>query len=387
MKNIITSEKIPIKLWLTDVEEGAMKQIKNIANFPFAFHHIAVMPDAHEGYGMPIGAVLATRKVVVPHAVGVDIGCGVCAQKSSLTNLDINTIKAIMADIRKKIPLGFNKHQEKQDENLMPELKVMKNACVEQEWNNALKSLGTLGGGNHFIEIQKGSDGHVWVMLHSGSRNMGKKVADHYNNIAISLNRQKGYEELAKQQLAFLEVDSEEGKKYMAEMHFCVEYALANRKLMMERIKEIFEKNIRNIVWHEFINIAHNYASPETHFGEKVIVHRKGATEARLGQMGIIPGSQGTKSYIVKGLGNPESFQSCSHGAGRKMGRNQAIRELSLEEEIQKLNKKGIVHAIRTQKDLDEASGAYKDISEVIKNQDDLVEIYAELTPLAVIKG
>ncbi len=170
-------------------------------------------------------------------------------------------------------------------------------------------------------------------------------------------------------------------------MRFCVDYALANRKLMMERIKQVFEKNIGKIKWGDFINIAHNYASFETHFKEEVVVHRKGATQAKLGQTGIIPGSQGTKSYIVRGLGNPESFESCSHGAGRRMGRNQAIRELILKEEIEKLDKKGIVHAIRTKKDLDEASGAYKDISEVIKNQDDLVEIIMELSPLAVIKG
>lgn len=387
MKSVTTTEKIPIKMWLADIEEGAMKQVRNIANFPFAFHHIAIMPDAHEGYGMPIGGVMATKKVVVPHAVGVDIGCGVCAQKTSLTGIDINTIKDIMTDIRRGIPLGFNKHEEKQDEKLMPELKVLKNSCIKKEWNNALRSLGTLGGGNHFIEIQKGSDGCVWIMLHSGSRNLGKKVADYYNNIAVRLSRENGYEDLVKQELAFLEIDSEEGQKYMAEMDFCVEYALANRQLMMERIKEVFENNIENIAWGEFINIAHNYAAVETHFGEEVIVHRKGATQARQGQTGIIPGSQGTKSYIVKGLGNPESFESCSHGAGRKMGRNQAIRELNLEEEIKKLDKKGIVHAIRTQKDLDEASGAYKDISEVIKNQDDLVETIVELTPLAVIKG
>lgn len=388
MKKIITTEKIPIKLWLTDVENGAMKQIKNIANFPFAFHHIAIMPDAHEGYGMPIGGVMVTKNVVVPNAVGVDIGCGVCAQKTSLENIDIKTIKDIMSDIRKQIPLGFKKHEQKQDENLMPEIKDVNNSCIKKEWDNAQKSLGTLGGGNHFIEIQKGSDGRIWIMLHSGSRNLGKKVATYYNKVAINSNRKKGYAELIKQELAFLETESKEGKRYLGEMRFCVDYALANRKLMMERIKGVFEKNIgEKIKWDDFINIAHNYASFERHFEEEVIVHRKGATQAKLGQRGIIPGSQGTKSYIVRGLGNPESFESCSHGAGRKMGRNQAIRELILKEEIEKLDKKGIVHAIRTKKDLDEASGAYKDISEVIKNQDDLVEIILELKPLAVIKG
>ncbi|MFZ2970147.1 MAG: RtcB family protein, partial [Minisyncoccia bacterium] len=303
MKSIITTERIPIKLWLEDVESGAMQQIKNIANFPFAFHHIAIMPDAHEGYGMPIGGVLATKGVVIPNAVGVDIGCGVCAQKTSLESVDIKTIKDIMSDIRKQIPLGFRKHEQKQDKNLMPGLEDIDNSCIEKEWDNAERSLGTLGGGNHFIEIQKGSDGRIWIMLHSGSRNLGKKVATYYNKAAINSNKKKGYEELIKQELAFLEIGSEEGEKYLKEMRFCVDYALANRKLMMERIKQVFEKNIGKIKWGDFINIAHNYASFETHFKEEVVVHRKGATQAKLGQTGIIPGSQGTKSYIVRGLG------------------------------------------------------------------------------------
>ncbi len=388
MEQVILSEKKPIKLWLkaNDIEEGAMRQIKNIANFPFAFHHIAVMPDAHEGYGMPIGGVLATKRVIVPNAVGVDIGCGVCGQKTSITKIDRETLKTLMADIRKIIPLGFNKHKREQAEELMPKLEI-KEAYIAKEWSNALKSLGSLGGGNHFIEIQKGSDGYIWIILHSGSRNLGKKVADYYNQQAIRECLKKGFGNLVKQELPFLELESESGKRYFSEMRFCVEYALANRKLMMERIKKIFENNISNIEWGEFINIAHNYASLELHFGEEVVVHRKGATQALKGQIGIIPGSQGTKSYIVRGLGNLESFTSCSHGAGRRMGRNQAIRELNLEQEIEKLNKKGIVHAIRTRRDLDEAAGAYKDINEVIRNQSDLVEIITELEPLAVIKG
>lgn len=388
MEEIILTEKIPIKLWLKakDIEEGAMRQIKNIANFPFAFRHIAIMPDAHVGYGMPIGGVLATKKNIIPNAVGVDIGCGVCCQKTSLTKIDLETLKALMADIRKIIPLGFNKHKKEQAEELMPKLKIQ-GSCIAREWSNALKSLGTLGSGNHFIEIQKGSDNHIWIMLHSGSRNLGKKVADYYNQTAIRQCRAKGFNDLVKQELSFLELESEFGKKYFSEMLFCVEYALANRKLMMERIKKIFAGLIANLEFKEFINIAHNYASAELHFGEQVIVHRKGATQALQAQIGIIPGSQGTKSYIIRGLGNLESFTSCSHGAGRKMGRNQAMRELNFEEEIEKLNKKGIVHAIRTRKDLDEASGAYKNISEVIQNQADLVEVLTELEPLAVIKG
>lgn len=388
MRQTITTEKAPIKLWLKEVEieEGAMRQIKNIANFPFAFHHIAIMPDCHQGYGMPIGGVLATKDVIIPNAVGVDIGCGVCAQKTSLKEINIHILKSIISDIKKIIPAGFEKHKERQDEKLMPKLEI-ENAYIKDEWDNALKSLGSLGGGNHFIEIQKGSDGHIWIMLHSGSRNLGKKVADHYNQLAKQHCKKNNFEYLIKQELPFLKFESKEGQKYFAEMNFCVKYALANRELMMERIKEVFKKNIRDIKWNDFTNIAHNYASLETHFGEDVMVHRKGATQALAGQRGIIPGSQGTKSYIVSGLGNPGSFYSCSHGAGRKMGRKQATRELDLKTEIEKLNKQNILHSIMRVKDLDEASGAYKDINKVIKNQDDLVKIELQLSPLAAVKG
>ncbi len=403
MKQVISSEKIPIKMWLDDMEEGAVEQAKNLANLPFAFKHIAIMPDSHQGYGMPIGGVLATENVIVPNAVGVDIGCGMCAVKTTWKwidrEMDVETIKKIMGKIREAIPVGMKHHKEMQEDRHMPAigLNQANGICVlDNEWENARTQIGTLGGGNHFIEIQKGSDGHIWVMIHSGSRNLGKKVADHYNKIAIDIN-EKWYSQVEKKkELAFLPVDSGEGKNYIEEMNYCVEFALANRKLMMNRIFEILEEvaHISPLPFGKItrdstclVNIAHNYARLENHFGKNVWVHRKGATSAKEGEVGIIPGSQGTKSYIVEGLGNPESFMSCSHGAGRKLGRNQAIKTLNLEEEIKKLDEKGIVHGIRHQKDLDEASGAYKDIDVVMENQNDLVKILVELEPLAVIKG
>jgi tRNA-splicing ligase RtcB (3'-phosphate/5'-hydroxy nucleic acid ligase) len=388
---IIETEKIPIKMWLEEIEDGAVAQLKNLANLPFAFSHIAVMPDSHQGYGMPIGGVLATEGVIIPNAVGVDIGCGMCAIKTSLTELDTETLKKIMGEIRKAVPVGFNKHQEKESENLMPLLgdlinEVKDYPIVTQEYYNALYSIGTLGGGNHFIEIQKGSDGHIWIMIHSGSRNFGLKIAEHYNKLAIELN-EKWHSSVPKEwELAFLPLESEEGKAYIREMNYAVEFALANRKLMMDRIKDIFTKET-NCEFDEMINIAHNYARLENHFGKDVWVHRKGATYVDTDTIGIIPGSQGTKSYIVKGKGNIHSFKSCSHGAGRKMGRNQAQKNLNLEEEIKNLNDKGVIHAIRGIKDLDEAPGAYKPIDEVMRNQEDLVEILVELSPLGVIKG
>jgi len=393
---VSTTQKLPIKLWFeneSDLESGAWDQVNNLANFPFAYHHIAIMPDAHQGYGMPIGGVMATEGVIVPNAVGVDIGCGMCATKTSLTEIDTETLKKIMGEIRKVVPVGFKKHSsdDSTHEGRMFQYLDMPNGATDhdiicEEFNNARLSLGTLGGGNHFIEIQKGSDDHIWIMLHSGSRNLGFTVAKHYNDLAVELNEKWKTAVPKNWELAFLPIDSQEGQNYIEEMNYCVEFALANRKLMMERIKDIFEKET-NYEYVEPINIAHNYASLENHFGKNVWVHRKGATLAREGTIGIIPGSQGTKSYIVRGKGSKDSFESCSHGAGRLMSRTAAKKNLNLVDEQKILDDQGIIHGIRSVKELDEASGAYKDINTVIANQSDLIEILVELRPLAVIKG
>ena len=387
MKKVISENcNIPIKMWLDEIEEGAIKQAVNLANLPYAVKHIAIMPDSHVGYGMPIGAILATKNVIVPNAVGVDIGCGMCAQQTSLTEISTEKLKEVMGLIRAKIPLGFEHHTERQDETLMPEghenLVVVKN-----QYLSALKQIGTLGGGNHFIEIQQGNDGHIWVMIHSGSRNLGLRVAEHYNKTAIKLNEKYYSMVPKKQELAFLPIETQEAHLYMSEMKYCVEFALANRKLMMTRIMESFNEVMGEIQIGELINKSHNFAAWENHYGENVLVHRKGATRAYEGELGMIPGSMGTKSFIVRGLGNPESFKSCSHGAGRKLGRKQASRELNLNDEIERMNEQGIIHGIRDKKDLDEAPGAYKDINIVMENQKDLIEIVVELKPLGVIKG
>lgn len=400
MRTVISTEKKPIKLWLEDIEDGALEQAKNLANLPFVFKHIAIMPDAHFGYGMPIGGVMATIGVIIPNAVGVDIGCGMNAVKTSLEEIDTDSLKKIMSKIRKGVPVGYKKHKDSNYDN-MPAFSPMEDAferksdsIIYKEWDNAAKSLGTLGGGNHFIEIQKGSDGFVWIMVHSGSRNLGKKVADHYNKIAIENNERWFSEVKSEKQLAFLPLDTEFGNKYWYEMNYCVDFALQNRKVMMNIICNIF-KELTSCAFlpcingdnSKLINIAHNYAIMENHFGANVMIHRKGATLARENIVGIIPGSQGTKSYIVRGLGNPDSFHSCSHGAGRKMGRKQAQRILDLEVEKKRLDDLGVIHSVRGIDDLDEAAGAYKDISVVMENQIDLVDIKVELTPLAVIKG
>lgn len=383
--------KIPIKIWAIDIEEGAFDQARNLSNLPFAFKHIALMPDCHQGYGMPIGGVMATKGVVIPNAVGVDIGCGMIAVKTSIKVIEfkISDLKLIMGEIRKAVPVGFKKNSTCQ--GVMPKTdgKILpKNSIVMNEFKNAEVSLGTLGGGNHFIEIQKGDDGFVWIMIHSGSRNLGLKVAKYYNDLAKTLNRKWCTGVPEKWDLAHLPLDSNEGQDYLAEMNYCLAFAQANRDAMMKRVKIIFEAVHPSYVeFKEPINIHHNFAQLENHFGQNVMVHRKGATSAKEGQLGIIPGSQGTCSYIVEGLGNIESFKSCSHGAGRLMGRNDAKRRLNLEAEKKLLDDKGIVHGIRSVSDLDEAPGSYKDIEVVMENQKDLVKIKVKLEPLGVVKG
>ena len=386
MKQVISTERRPIKLWLDDIEGGALAQAKNLANLPFVFKHIPIMPDSHQGYGMPIGSILATKSVVVPNAVGVDIGCGMCAMRTSIESLDSFQLKAILGLARKSIPVGFNWHQKAQDKSLMPEGHEDL-PQIERHYKKALKQVGSLGGGNHFIEIQKGSDGRIWIMIHSGSRNLGYNVAKYYNQKAIMLNERYHSVVTKKMELAFLPIETQEAKDYVVDMNYCVEFALANRKLMMTRMVEAMQEVVGAFDCGNIINKSHNFAAWEHHFGENVFVHRKGATRAYEGELGMIPGSQGTSSYIVKGLGNPESFKSCSHGAGRKMGRKQAQRELDFDAEVALLNKQGIIHGIRNVKDLEEATSAYKDIDVVMENQKDLASIVVELKPLAVMKG
>ncbi len=380
---IILSERWPIKMWVKEIEDGALAQARNLANLPFVHGWVAIMPDAHQGFGMPIGGVVALKDHIIPNAVGVDIGCGVCAVKTTLQGIEMPMLKSILATIYREIPRGFSHHKVRQDEKLMPSIKDFKQyKVVKDEYESALYQLGTLGGGNHFIEIQKGSDEHIWIMIHSGSRNFGKKVADYYNKLAIKMHH---HPEIPHSwQLAPLALNSSEGQAYLGEMTYCVDFAYQNRRLMLERVKHIFSSFL-TCSFHPMINIAHNYASSETFNGIRVMVHRKGATQARLGEIGIVPGSMGTASYIVEGLGNSESFNSCSHGAGRKMGRKEAIRSLNLK--IEQAKMKHILGRPSTQEELEEAPGAYKDIDEVMECQKDLVRSLIRLEPLAVVKG
>ena len=387
MINVTATEKIPIKSWCTDIEDGALEQARNLANLPFAFKHIALMPDCHQGYGMPIGGVMATQGVIVPNAVGVDIGCGMRALRTNLTDLSTAEIKKIIGAIRHAIPVGFNHHEEPQEWVGFYDIGFSLDNLVK-EVNSAKHQLGTLGGGNHFIELQKGSDGFVWIMIHSGSRNIGYKIAKYYHDLAKGLCG-FWFSNIPTPDLSFIPQDDRAFDMYVDAMRWSMSFAKENRYRMMLAVRNIIVDLFPGVEFdseHAY-DVHHNYARIENHFGQNVWVHRKGATSAREGEIGIIPGSQGTKSYIVRGLGNPQSFMSCSHGAGRKMGRKDAQRRLVLDDEVRRMDDLGIIHSVRHISDLDEAPGAYKDIDVVMDNQKDLVEIEVELTPLAVVKG
>lgn len=324
------------------------------------------------------------------HNFALDAGvfvhnCGMHSIKTDITDIDKTNLVKILTDIRNEIPVGFA-HRQKANEDKMPKLNILPGGIVEREYQSATKQVGTLGGGNHFLEIQKGDDGFIYAMIHSGSRNIGKQVCDYYNKIAKERNSMWHTAVPKEWELASLPVDSQEGTNYIEEMKYCMEFANNNRAFMMDTIKDSFKRHLgAKITWEYDIN--HNYAAKERHFGRNVWVHRKGATNAEKDQTGLIPGSQGTSSYIVKGKGNMWSFNSCSHGAGRKLARNVAKRTLNFNEEKKKLDDQGILHSVRNINDLDEAAGAYKDIDVVMGNQKDLVDIVVKLKPLAVVKG
>ena len=386
--NVINSEKLPIKIWSELVEDGAIEQAKNLANLPFAQKWICLMPDTHQGYGMPIGGVIATDRVVIPNAVGVDIGCGMKARKTNITNIEKETLKKILNQIQRDIPTGFA-HQSK-PQKISNELLDMckhlsyENVALREIINKMPEQMGTLGGGNHFIEIQKGDDGHIWIMLHSGSRGIGKMTCDYYNKVAETLNKQwYSYEG---KELAFLPLDSPQGMEYLEAMKIAMKFAEDNRMLMLQRVTEAIAKYIPSMEVEEAIDTHHNYASMEHHFGKNYLVHRKGAVRA-IGKV-IIPGSMGTFSYIGEGLENVESFCSCSHGAGRRMGRKEAVRQYSAEQVLKEMKEKDIeLYKIKKEDVAEECAQAYKDIDEVMENQRDLVKPLVKLQPIGVVKG
>jgi len=382
-----TDTRIPVKRWVTGLDEGTERQIRDIANLSVS-RAVAIMPDAHVGYGMPIGGVLAVKDAIIPNAVGVDIGCGMLAVRTNLAVSDLrdypeddDALKRLMGEIRKAVPVGFAKHKDPQAWDgfeRAPDIGV-----IQRELQNARVSLGTLGGGNHFIEIQADEAGVIWLMLHSGSRNFGLRIATEYHTGAQAVCKRLSLE-LPNEQLAYLPIDSVLGQEYLAAMTYAVEFAEANRAAMMRVILADLAEQTGGKAQFS-LDVRHNYAAMQAFGDETLWVHRKGAVFAGPQATVIIPGSMGSPSYIAHGLGNPDSLMSCSHGAGRRMGRGQAKRELNLDIEIERM--KGIVHGLRTAGDLDEAPGAYKPIDEVMAAQADLVSAMVKLRPLASIKG
>ena len=398
--------KKPIKVWLRDkseVEASCMEQAINLSNLPFAFRHIVLLPDCHTGYGMPIGGVLAAEDAIIPNAVGNDIGCGVAFVHTDVPADLVNEIQVsngtlaqkMVGDIMRSIPTGFDHQKQPQKSAILEQFQApagMPN--LEKEIDRAYYQLGTLGGGNHFIELQVDDDGRLGIMVHSGSRNLGFQICRAFNQLARNLNAKRSVPIPPEWQLAYLPTDTAEGQAYIEWMNMALGFARENRHLMMERVKEILFDNlakhagIDDVQLDLEINAHHNYAALETHFGKEVWVHRKGAIRARKGEYGIIPGAMGSFSYIVKGKGNPESFHSCSHGAGRVMSRKEATRQFSVEEVVDDLKSQSVTLGKRRRSDVaEESRWAYKDIDEVIENQLDLIEPVLRLRTVAVVKG
>ena len=393
----------PVLIWVDkekNVEKAAIEQLMAVAKLPFVFKHVAAMADTHVGYGITIGGVVACKDTIVPYFVGKDIGCGMRyintnMKASGLTREMIIDIRRL---IKKEVPMGMGKAHDKMQiwdgfDEYLDKSHALPKWHTHGKWRLFKRSLGSLGGGNHFMEIQEADDDSVSLMIHSGSRNLGSTVCDYHYKIAKEMC-EKYHSKIPNPECSFFPTDSIEGENYITDMDFALDYAKENRIRMMHAFKEAFAEITKEIyLFGDELDVHHNYAALENHMGSNVWVHRKGAIRARKDDIGIIPGSQGTHSYIVKGLGNPVSFMSAPHGAGRKMGRNEACKTLNLEEETRRMADVVFdsfgVNTIRKQEypDLQEASGAYKDIGDVITNSSDLVEVITELSPLGGLKG
>lgn len=391
----LKASKLPILIWTdpNQVEYEAINQLRNVANLPWTFHHVAVMPDCHYGNGATVGSVIAMKNALAPAAVGVDIGCGMGAIKTSLVANNLpDSLTNLRLSIEEAIPVGFNTHDKVKFKSGMPEAIIREGQKIFSDFRNltskvsdifgkAKNQIGTLGGGNHFIELCLDTDNKVWMMLHSGSRNIGKTLAEIHIGKARELAHNQS---LPDKDLAVFLANTQEMKAYRNDLFWAQQYAFFNRKVMFELYKKVILEHFPNTTFETPILCHHNYVSEETHFGEDVIITRKGAISAKSGELGIIPGSMGTASYIVRGLGNPNSFTSASHGAGRRMSRGAAKREFTIKDLQEQ------TQGVECRKDstvLDEIPGAYKNIDEVMANQSDLVEIITKLKQVLCVKG
>ncbi len=393
---VITDQRVPVKIWTNEVDERSRQQLANIASMPFIHHHMAAMPDVHLGIGATVGSVIATHKAIIPAAVGVDIGCGMVAARLSLSanDLDEKSLKKVFEQISRDVPVGRAQHADAK--TLMdavrpfePGLKVLTDRHPELlktfgKFSKWMNQMGTLGGGNHFIEVCLDESNQVWVMLHSGSRGIGNAIADYFIKLARK-DMERWMIQLPDRDLAYFPEGSEYFADYVEAVHWAQDYAFANRQAMLELVLRGLERHLPPFtVTTEAVNCHHNYVAKEHHYGADVWVTRKGAIRAREGDLGIVPGSMGARSFIVRGKGNPESFCSSAHGAGRLMSRTEATKtftEADLERQTAGVicrKDKGVV---------DEIPGAYKDIDVVMENQKDLTEILHTLKQVVCVKG
>lgn len=369
------------------VEESAIKQLENVSLLPFVYNHIAVMPDAHWGFGSTVGSVIATQGAIIPAAVGVDIGCGMSAVKLKFKIDSFVGLPSLRSSIERSIPVGFHANKEITHRMWSSIKSVYADGTPVTE--KTFLQLGTLGGGNHFIEICQDQNNDAWIVLHSGSRNIGKTSAERHIDKAKGIMKEY-FISLPDPDLAYLVQDTPEFKAYISDLLWCQDYAKQNRNEMMLRV-------LKDVSFHLFgaekrydhlvdmrVDCHHNFTQLEHHFGKNVWLTRKGAVSAREDQLGIIPGSMGTRSYIVRGKGNDDSFHSCSHGAGRAMSRNQAKKIFTLDDHIK------ATEGVECRKDtdvIDETPMAYKDIDAVMAAQVDLVDVLYTLKQVLCVKG
>jgi len=395
IKMKLTKGKSPVLIWTDEVESAALDQLRNVANLPVIHGHIAVMPDVHLGKGATVGSVIPTRAAIIPAAVGVDIGCGMCAVRTSLSAAQLpESLRPLRNQIERDVPVGFNMHNNRRVRfkaagEVEPGLKeildrhpgITSKSLRRDSW---ARQIGTLGGGNHFIEICLDEEDRVWIMLHSGSRGIGNKIGQYFIGKAKEVIA-KADVHLPDQDLAYLTEGSGLFADYWQALNWAQEYAARNRQEMLDIVIEALGRTLPPFDLDEAaINCHHNYAAKETHDGTEVYVTRKGAIRAGAGELGIIPGSMGARSYIVRGKGNAKSFCSCAHGAGRRMSRGAARRQFSREDLVAQ------TEGVECRKDkgvIDEIPGAYKDIDRVMENQIDLVETVHTLKQVLCVKG
>ena len=380
--------------WLPadQIEESAMRQIENLSRMPFIFKHVAVMPDCHFGMGATVGSVIPTNHAIIPAAVGVDIGCGMIAVKTPLT---LDDLPRDLSDIRKavehQVPLSAGHYNRSIKKTARPRIEQLEAKAAELDRldfydklvRNWRKQLGSLGSGNHFIEVVLDEEGYAWAFLHSGSRGVGNRIATHHIGVAKKL-MEKWYIDLPDRDLAYLVEETPEFDAYMADLDWAQEFALLNREEMMERIIRLLQHRCGDFDEVERIQCHHNFTKREHHFGRNILVSRKGAIEAREDQLGLIPGSMGTRSYVVRGKGNRASFNTAPHGAGRRLSRNKARSAFTMDDFDRDMEG---IEVNRSEAFLDELPGAYKDIDLVMEQSDDLVEIVHTFRQIVNVKG